>query len=379
MTADLNLYHDREHSFIKHQFLTKYLQAAAYRILQGRSRTFNFVDAFAGPWRVSDEAKYSDASFDQAINTLEDVRVDLAGRGVDGLKIRSCFCEKTSTAAAHLREYAESKVGFEIHVFEGAFEDNLSDIASTLTDGFAFTFIDPTGWNIGNKDIFNFLRGQNGEFMFNFMSDHINRHAGYDEVRASFGRFLANADWRNEFEVLPAEWSNGKKILDLIKHTMRKNKVATYLPDFSIMVPKREREKMRLILGTHSPEGVKVFRDVQKKVEEQEVEMRHDLRHGDAPQVCLFSSEDIVEMQQKNEGVGCAKYRRLAEEFIVNDLRERICASADSIQVKAMEDVPIRRTDLNKLLNDMRRRGIVHFELPKRKRVPLANTKISLT
>lgn len=106
MTADLNLYRDREHSFIKHQFLTKYLQAAAYKIFQGRSRTFNFVDAFAGPWRVSDEAKYSDASFDQAIKTLEDVRANLDGKGDDGLKIRFSFCERTPMAAAHLREYA---------------------------------------------------------------------------------------------------------------------------------------------------------------------------------------------------------------------------------------------------------------------------------
>lgn len=82
MAADLDLYRDREQSFIKHQFLTKYLQSAAYKTLQGHSPTFNFVDAFAGPWKVSDVAMYSDASFDQAINTLEAVRADLGRRGL---------------------------------------------------------------------------------------------------------------------------------------------------------------------------------------------------------------------------------------------------------------------------------------------------------
>ena len=43
------------------------------------------------------------------------------------------------------------------------------------------------------------------------------------------------------------------------------------------MVPKKERVKMRLILGTHSPKGLEVFRDVQEKVEKQEMEMRHNL------------------------------------------------------------------------------------------------------
>ena len=92
MTADLDLYRNREQSFIKHQFLTKYLQEAAYKTFRRRSRVFNFVDAFAGPWKVSDDAKYSDASFDQAINTLEAVRADLGKNGVTGLKIRFCFC-----------------------------------------------------------------------------------------------------------------------------------------------------------------------------------------------------------------------------------------------------------------------------------------------
>ncbi|QNP42878.1 hypothetical protein H9L15_12585 [Sphingomonas daechungensis] len=48
MAAQLEQYQGREQSFIKHEFLTQYLQTAAYKTLQGRSSTFNFVDAFAG-------------------------------------------------------------------------------------------------------------------------------------------------------------------------------------------------------------------------------------------------------------------------------------------------------------------------------------------
>ncbi|MCE8522797.1 three-Cys-motif partner protein TcmP [Ruegeria pomeroyi] len=379
MAADLDLYRDREQSFIKHQFLTKYLQAAAYKTLQGHSPTFNFVDAFAGPWRVSDDAKYSDASFDQAINTLEAVRADLGKRGVGGLKIRFCFCEQRPDAVARLREYAASKGRFEIHVFEGAFEDNLNAIATKLTDGFTFTFIDPTGWNIRNGEVFRFLREQNGEFMLNFMSDHINRHAEYHEVEASFGRFLADAEWADEFARLPAGWSNEQKMLHLMKAAMRSNKVASYLPDFSIMVPRRERVKMRLILGTHSPSGLEVFRDVQEKVEKQELEMRHTLREGDSPQVSLFSSADIAAIQQEQKGVGCKANRARAEEIIVDFLKARTRAFPGPMFNQAMEEVPIRRTHLNSVLMDMRKRGIISFELPPRKRVPQPDTEISLS
>lgn len=378
MAADLELYRDREQSFIKHQFLTRYLQAAAFKTLQGHSPAFNFVDAFAGPWRVSDDAKYSDASFDQAINTLEAVRADLGKRGVGGLKIRFCFCEERPDRVARLRDYASSKSRFEIHVFEGAFEDNLDAIAAKLTDGFTFTFIDPTGWNIRNAEVFRFLRDQKGEFMLNFMSDHINRHAEYHEVAASFGRFLADAQWADEFALLPSEWSNERKMLHLMKAAMRTNNVASYLPDFSIMVPRRERVKMRLILGTHSPSGLEVFRDVQEKVEKQELEMRHNLREGDSPQISLFSSADIAAIHQEQKGVGCKANRARAEEIIVDFLQSRGRTFPGPMYNRVMEEVPIRRTHLNKVLKDMRDRGVVSFELPARKQVPQTNTAISL-
>lgn len=375
--VDLGLYRNREQSFIKHQFLTKYLQAAAYKTLQGHSSTFNFVDAFAGPWRISDEAKYSDASFDQAINTLEAVRADLGRNGIAGLKIRFCLCERRKDRVALLREYANSRKNFEIYVFEGAFEDNLDAIAAKLPDGFTFTFIDPTGWNIRNDDVFAFLRDRGGEFLLNFMSDYINRHAEYPEVEASFGRFLANAGWAAEFAKLSNIGSNEQRMLYLLKKAMRDRKVATFVPDFSIMVPRKERVKMRLVLGTHSPKGLEVFRDIQEKVEKQELEMRAGLREDASPQVSLFSAVDIAEMQREVKGVGCKANRSRAEAIILDFLRGRAHAFPGPLFNQAMESVPIRRPHLNSLLMEMRERGVVRFELAARKRVPQADTKIS--
>ena len=166
-------YKGREQTFIKHQFLTKYLQAAAYKTIQGRSPVFNFVDAFAGPWRVNDESDYSDASFAQAIRTLNDVREDLLGKGLANPKIRFCFCEKRSESVEHLWNYAKQKSDFEIHIFPGLFEDNLDKISKVLPNGFTFTFIDPTGWNIRSQDVFSFLLKQNGEF---FAKLHVRSH-----------------------------------------------------------------------------------------------------------------------------------------------------------------------------------------------------------
>lgn len=378
MAVDLDRYFGREQSFIKHSFLTQYLQAAAYKTLQGRSPTFNFVDAFAGPWRVSDDASYSDASFDQALQTLEAVKADLGKRGIAGLRIRFCFCEKLGQAVNKLRRYAEQNGSFEIHVFHGSFEDHLDGIASACHDGFTFTFIDPTGWSIRSEPVLRFLRDQKGEFLLNFMAEHVNRHAEYPKVAASFGRFLADPEWEDDFNALPSDWSNEKRVLHMLKRKMKATGSAAYLPDFPIMKPREERVKMRLVLGTHSAKGLEVFRDVQEKVERTEIETRNQLRNSGDQQVGLFSDSEIAAMQQNAAGIGCPIYQREAEKRIEELLTSRPFAPFSAIATDVLEAVPMRMTQLKGLVNTLKEKGVVTFDLPFRKRLPQPQTRVSL-
>lgn len=258
----LSNYKGREQSYIKHRFLIKYLQGAAYKIMQGHSRTFNFVDAFSGPWRVKDNDNFSDSSFDLALRTLNSVRENLTSGGLSDLHIRFCFCEKQKKAYTQLQRYAQQRKDFEIHVFLGDLENNLTAISDVLKDGFTFTFVDPTGWSIRNEEVFQFLWYQGGEILLNFMSDHINRHSGYDAVSKSIGRFLANPSWQEDFDACPTEWNNERKILYLLKRQMKKDRVAKFFPDFSIKLPRQKRVKMRLILGTNVSQGLELFRKI---------------------------------------------------------------------------------------------------------------------
>jgi three-Cys-motif partner protein len=378
MAADLKHYRDREQSYIKHQFLTRYLQAAAYKTLQGHSNIFNFVDAFAGPWKVSDMAKYSDASFDQAINTLEAVRADLGRSGIGGLKIRFCLCEKNPQAVQKLHEYAKERKGFDIHIFGGEFESNLDAIAKTIPNGFTFTFIDPTGWNIRNREVFNFLKAVRGDFLVNFMSDHINRHAEYSKVVESFGHFLADPEWAGDFARLPSHLSNEEKVLHLFKSSIRSKGVANYTPDFSIMVPRIERRKMRLVLGTKNPKGLELFRDVQWNVEREEIKLRTTLREGEARQFSMFSPEMVAAMQQGSEGIGCRKYKDQSEKLLLEQVASGKAVRFDLATIDIMDQVPIRAKQMRDLAVDMKKRGVVAFELPVGKRVPQQDTLLSV-
>ena len=372
MAAQLEQYQGREQSFIKHEFLTQYLQAAAYKTLQGRSPTFNFVDAFAGPWSVTTD-DCSDASFDQALRTLEAVRADLGKRGVSGLKIRFCFCERRPEAVERLRDYAEEHSGFQIRVFPGPFEDNLNGIVKACSDGFTFTFIDPTGWDIRSEPVFAFLKEMRGEFLLNFMAEHVNRHAGFSSVAASFGRFLADPEWKDEFNALPAHLSNEERILLLLKEKIKSSGAATFAPDMTILKPRENRRKMRLVLGTHSRKGVEVFRDVHEKVELSEMQTRATISQEESHQPGFWSVSEISESQQQAMGVGSATQRYASQGLIMEALAHGP-ARFDDLAVGVMEAHAMRLTQTKDLLNAMKQKRLVTFDLPGRMKKPQPDT-----
>ncbi len=378
MQPQIEHYQRREQSYIKHVFLNKYLESAAYKLLQPRrgAPVFNFVDAFAGPWRVSDRNDFSDASFSQALETLETVRRQLTKMGRAGLRIRYRFCERNPESFVRLRQFAAERQEFDIQVFQGSFEDNIDEIGAACGGGFTFTFIDPTGWNIESEKVFSFLRNLNGEFLFNFMAEDINRHAGWEGVSESIGRFLADPAWKQEFLDLPDDWSNERKILHLLKKKMKEAGVATYLPEMDILRPRDHRVKMRLLLGTHHVLGVEVFRTVQKKVETEAVSTRQSIAVEESGQPFLFPNSQLIGIEAKRAGVGCPTHIERATEMLRRIVSQTPGIEFEKLTGMVMELVPVRTTDLNKIAVALRRAGRLEFDLPPRKRTPLPATRI---
>ncbi len=252
----------------------------------------------------------------------------------------------------------------------------MEDMNAFCNTGFTFTFIDPTGWNIDSKPIFEFLRQQNGEFLINFMSEDINRFATYHAVSSSIGQFLADSNWENDFNQLSTKSSNEERVLSLLKKRLKDSKAARYVPDFPILKPKENRIKMRLLLGTHSSKALEVFRDVQKPVENLEIKARTRLRNKG--QQSLFDEGDIFDFIQSLEGIGSEEYRKRAEEKIVQFLTEKGSSRFENIKILILEKIPIRLTQLKDLISLMRKQNILLFDLPKRKQKPQDDTIISL-
>lgn len=370
-------YEGREQTYIKHIFLTNYLKELAFKVLIGRSDVLNYVDAFAGPWGNLDNLGLSDTSFNLALQTLDLVKAKLE-EIKRPRKIRFCFCEKNEESFRKLKKYTDEHQEYDIKIFKGKFEENLENINHWCRNGFTFSFIDPTGWNIDSESILKFLRDQNGEFLINFMAEDINRWATFSQVSKSVGLFLANPEWEPEFENLPKEWNNEKRILTLLKKKIKESGAANYTPDIPILKPRENRVKMRLLLGTNNPKGLEVFRDVQEPVERLEIRTRTKVSNRGLS--TLFDhTDELTELDHKSEGIGSEKYIEKAKNKIEQYLVQNGPSRFSDISIIILENFSIRRIHLNDLVKQMKQQGKVTFDLPPKRRIPQNDTVISIT
>lgn len=377
MTPNRKLYEGREQTFIKHLFLGQYLKDAAYKTFQGRSPVFNFVDGFAGPWETSADGGLEDTSFSQSIKVLQSVVSDLRSNGITGLKTRFCFCEKDPAAFARLKDFADKQVDVQIYLFPGEFETNLDKISKVIPDGFTFTFIDPTGFKVGNAKIAEFLKIRRGEFLFNFMSEHINRYPDFDGVKNAFAALLADDAWRARYDALPTTFKNEERILAILKEAFIDQKAAKYVTDFGIKNPRKDRMQMRLVHGTNSDQAVELFRQTHRKVELREIEERQTISAGN--QISLFSADQLAEEYQKYKGFGSVGQRAKAADLITLWLTEHGPTKFGDLWVHILVGAAVNTSIVKDILNELRNNGIVEFQLPPKKMKVQPETQISLS
>jgi hypothetical protein len=136
---------------------------------------------------------------------------------------------------------------------------------------------------------------------------------------------------------------------------------------------------MRLMLGTHRPEGVALFRDVQGAVEREEFKTRREAKEAHTNQFHLFSSDDYAQHEQGQRGVGCRRYQDESEAVLCKILAEGGSCGFAALALKVMERFPMRETHVKDLCVDMRARGLIDYELKARAKKPNASTLIWLS
>jgi len=95
----------REHTYIKHYLLEKYLSRWGYKIGSAWDPLV-FVDGFAGPWGAKDE-EFADASFGIAIKALNEAVEGLLKKRQRVVRGLCVFVEKAPKPFAKLDAFAQ--------------------------------------------------------------------------------------------------------------------------------------------------------------------------------------------------------------------------------------------------------------------------------
>jgi three-Cys-motif partner protein len=261
-------YRGREQTEIKHFILRRYMEKLAYKVGTWCA-TLNYVEGFAGPWRSRDES-LADTSPHIALKELDKARDGLHKIGKTP-RIRCLFVEEDPPAAEALRASIRNPSNSTVMV--GRFLDVIPRVVAWIQapdcrdPRFTFLFVDPTGWTGYDPDaIAPVLRAGNAEVLINFMTKDIIRFidSGDEPTHRSFVRLFGSEEAWEEWQGL-----TGREREDAIVHAFcrRLGEVGNFehVVAAAILNPLRDRTHFHLVYGTRHDEGLRTFREVERK------------------------------------------------------------------------------------------------------------------
>lgn len=277
MDIDFSLYDEREHAYVKHWVLTKYLQRLVLIVGQ-HVKEINYVDCFSGPWNNNDQEKLSDTSIGIALAQLEACKDALAHRrvGKPEIRINAFFIEKKKSSFKRLESYlAEYRGAINATAINDEFENVIDDVKKKTSSGFTFYFVDPLGYtSIAPETLEPLLNHRDSELLINLMSSFIARFIESNDQKqiAMLSRIIGE----ESLDAFDKDWVFSRS--DYVAHHYRRklkqrSKLHTWASSMPIQNETNDGTKYHLVYVTHSPKGMEVFRervdkgiDVQKDV-----------------------------------------------------------------------------------------------------------------
>lgn len=264
MAIDAAHYEGREQAFVKHTFLDKYLPALIGKVCS-KYDEFVYVDGFAGPWKSAAGESFEDTSFGIALNHMTSQRLLYRSRGRN-VRMRAFLVEKDPASFAQLRQAAARYPKVEVTPINGKMEDHAAAIAASIPQqSFSFTLIDPKGFP-EISSMMPLLQRQNAEALVNFMFDFANRFGGTDLI-PSLEAWLATsapADWREQIRAVSGE-QRERLYEELAVEALRRTPGYVYAPVITVDKVLHNRPLYKLIFLTRHSEGLKVYRDSERR------------------------------------------------------------------------------------------------------------------
>ena len=263
-----DLYIDREQTLVKHIILENYLKRFAI-IVGSRWDTITYVDCFSGPWNVQSD-DFKDSSFAIAIEQLRKARDVQRKRTGKTLKLRCFFLEKTPSAYAKLKQFADQQDDVKIDTKNKKLEDAIQDILNFVQNGgpksFSFIFIDPTGWSgFALEPITPLLKLNPGEVLITFMTEHIRRFIEWQQKQnqESFIKLFGSGQFKDNLKGLD-EKDREDAIVKAYSERVKTVGEFGYTSSAIVLHPKKNRTHFHLIYATRDRKGVEVFKEAEK-------------------------------------------------------------------------------------------------------------------
>ncbi|MGR8963713.1 three-Cys-motif partner protein TcmP [Rhizobium leguminosarum] len=355
-----NVYQDREQTEAKHFILRKYLQTLAFKTLHGGWSTLAYIDGFSGPWQ-SKTPDHSDSSFMIAIEVLKDAQSKVRAAGKKP-RVKCLFVEEKAGSFAQLHPavsaHHDPANDFFVETFRGKFENALPQIQRTMSNAFALTFIDPTGWTGYEFNKVNpVFEHAPGEVLLNFMFDFVNRFTSSSDPKtlASFAGILG-PDWQQRLDpLLPRE----EALMALFTEQFWKAGKFSYV--LSTPIEKiSDRTHFHIVYGTRSPKGLEAYRQVEydalKDHGMRRATAREMMRAKKTGQIDLFGAEGAASVAEGSMEAQIASIKHQAKDWLRQQLPT--CPQPFSnIWPMMLDKFMLRKTDARDICAELGKSG----------------------
>jgi three-Cys-motif partner protein len=272
----------REHAYIKHYLLEKYLSSWGYKI-GSTWDTLVFIDGFAGPWGTKDE-NFADASFGIAIKALSEAVAglhEMRQRSVRGVCV---FVEKAPKPFAKLEAFAKSHSTDRIRAkaLKGRFVENIPTIdkyvASAGANPFKLVFLDQKGWAATPLlKLRPFVGTRSCELLFNLMTSFLTRFVDRHTLAESYHSLYGRAEVIDKIRALPKGTGQREEVaVDEYCRSLREICGFQYVSQAIIMDPTKERVRYYLVFATNSLHGIEVFKKAELGAAQAQDKVRHE-------------------------------------------------------------------------------------------------------
>ncbi|WP_312356785.1 three-Cys-motif partner protein TcmP [Agrobacterium sp.] len=354
-----NIYQGREQTEAKHFILRKYLQTLAFKALHG-GWNLAYIDGFSGPWQ-SQTPDHSDSSFMIAIDVLKDAQAQVRAYGKKA-RVKCLFVEENSASFAQLHPavmaHHDPANEFLIEAFNGKFENALGQIRRTMTNSFALTFIDPTGWTGYEFDkVRPVFEHAPGEVLLNFMYDFVSRFTASSDPKtlASFDGILGQG-WQQRLDPsIPRE----EGLMALFSAQFRQAGGFRYV--LSTPIEKiSDRTHFHIVYGTRSAEGLAAYRGVEhaalKDHGMRRASAREAMRENKTGQTDMFGAEGAASFAEMSADAQFASIKLQAKDWLREQL-PRCPMPFSDIWPPMLDRFMVRKTDAKDICVELGKAG----------------------